>query len=151
MKKNKKILSFITDGTKFLALYHKGNDPSYGGRFWFTVTGSVEKGEDYETAVRREIKEETRLDSLEIFSLNWMSIYEWGNELCEEMNFITLVKRGKIKLNEEHDKYKWVDLDNFAETIKWRDDKKLLKNVLEKALKKEKYFQKLNLVEHRRK
>ncbi len=135
----KKVLSFVFSKGKFLAL-HSEPHPKHGDCGWFIVTGEVESGESLDNAVRREIKEETGLDSSEILSLNWGSIYEWCNEICEEMNFITFVKPGKIKLNEEHNKYEWMNLDNFVERIKWDDDKNLLKKVLTKALNKKLHF-----------
>lgn len=64
------------NGGKLLAL-EMTKHPEYapkGG--WFVVTGAVEKNETLEEAVAREILEETGLDTEEIISLNWGSIYE---------------------------------------------------------------------------
>ena len=44
---NNKILSFVTDGERFLLLRNNFEDLSHGGDFWSVVTGSVEGGEDY--------------------------------------------------------------------------------------------------------
>ncbi len=146
----RKILSFVVNDGKFLALYSEPHK-EYGEGGWFVVTGGVEENESYEDAVVREILEETGLDTEEIISLNWGSVYEWWDELCEEHNFITFVKPGKITLNEEHSKYEWLNIDEFIERIKWDDDKKLLKVVLEKALNKEKHFDEITFKDYRRK
>ena len=69
---NKKILSFIYNKkkNKFLILKTNGDEPEVHGKsHWFTTTGSVEKEESYEEAVRREVKEETDLDVKEIYFL----------------------------------------------------------------------------------
>ena len=144
-----KILSFVVYGRKFLALRNNPN-PEHGGDFWFVITGGVDGGEDHIDAVKREIIEETGLNTVEILSLNWGSIYEWREDLCEELNFISFVNSENITLNEEHIDYEWMDIDDFIERIKWDDDKRLLKKVLKMALNKEKYFNKLNLVDYRK-
>ncbi|MBU0930021.1 MAG: NUDIX domain-containing protein [Nanoarchaeota archaeon] len=140
----KKILTFIICNGKILALYSKSH-PKYGKAGWFVVTGSLEGKESYEEAVVREIKEETGLVVKDIFPLNFGSIYEWGKDICEEHNFISFVKPGNIILNEEHSRYKWLNMDEFIELIKWDDDKKILKNVLEMALNRRNYFKKFNI------
>lgn len=141
MKLKQKILAFVTDGGKFLAV-HSEYHPEHGDEKWFTVTGGLEENETHEEAVKRELKEETGLESNKIVDLNWGSEYEWNGEKCEEKNFIAFVNSGDIVLNEEHDKYEWLELDEFVNRINWDEDKILLKKVLEKALKKEVYFDK---------
>jgi len=146
----KKILTFIVNEGKFLALYSEPH-PCHGEGGWFVVTGGIEENETQEESVAREILEETGLVVDEIIPLNWGSIYNWWDELCEEQNFVTFVKPGKVVLNEEHSKYEWLNLDEFIKKIKWDDDKELLKNVLEKALDKEKYFNEITFKDYRRK
>ena len=146
----RKILTFVVNDGKLLALEmtkHPEHAPEGG---WFVVTGGVEENESYENAVAREILEETGLEAEEIISLNWGSVYEWGDELCKEQNFIAFVKPGKVILNEEHSRYDWLEIDDFVESIKWDDNKRLLKKVLEKALNKEKYFDKITFKDYRR-
>jgi len=145
----KKILTFIANNKKLLALYSESH-PEHGKGGWFTVTGAVEYNETYEEAVAREMLEETGLDVEEIFPLNWGSIYNWKDNVCEEHNFISFIKPGKVALNEEHSEYKWLDLDDFIKLIKWDDDKEVLKKVLVKALKKEKYFEEFEIKDYQR-
>lgn len=152
MKTNKKILVFISDGKKFLSLLHNGSDLSHGGWFWFTVTGSVEEGETLEEAAKREIKEETNLNTKEIFDLNWGSIYEWFDQNYEERNllaFIDSLEGIKLDMQEIVD-YKLINLDDFVKEIRWDDNKILLKDVLENALKRNSLFKDLNLVDYRK-
>ena len=147
-----KILSFIVDDERFLATRNNSSSPEkHGGDFWFTVTGSIEKGETKDEAVIREIKEETNLDVKEVFDLNWGSIYKNWQGICREFNLISFVdKNQKIKLDmQEVVEYKGLPLNEFVDFISWGDDKKILKEVLQKALKRERYFKTLTLVDYR--
>jgi len=136
---NKKILAFVCDGDKFLAL-RSNPDEKHCEDQWFTVTGSVEQGETFEDAVIREIFEETSLKVNSILDLNWGSIYNWQNQDHEEKNFIAFVEQNKINLNEEHVDFEWLRLDEFIDRLNWGLDKGELKKVLEKAIQKEVYF-----------
>ena len=97
----KKILSFITDGEKFLALRNNFQDSEkHCGDFWFVVTGEVEDKESLNDAVKREINEETNLKVKEVFELNWGSIYECWQGTCYEKNFISFIENtSRIKLD----------------------------------------------------
>ena len=144
----KKILTFFVHGKKILTLYSESH-PQHGEGGWFVVTGAIENNESSKDAVRREVKEETGLDVKDVFDLNWGSIYEWWNQVCEEYNFISFVNNDKVTLNEEHSKYKWLDLDKFIELIKWDDDKELLRRVLEKALYRKIHFKNFTIKDYR--
>lgn len=144
----KKILTFVVHGEKILALYSEPH-PKHGEGGWFVVTGGVEENENYEEAVSREVMEETGLIVEEIFPLNWGSVYNWWDEVCEEHNFVSFVNSKDVTLNEEHSKYKWLDINKFIKIIKWDDDKELLKKVLEKALNKENYFKEFTIKDYR--
>ena len=146
----KKILSFIVHNRKFLALRNNSKSIKNGGDFWFIVTGLVEDKETVKDAVKREIKEETGLDVNEIFPLNWRSIYSWNNNDYEEENFIVFVNKGAVKLNEEHTEFKWLNIKNFTDLIKWDSDKEELKKVLLYGLKKRRLFKKVKIDDYRK-
>ena len=139
---NKKILAFVCDGEKFLLLRNNSKDPSHGGDYWFTVTGSVKADESIEDAIKREVKEETNLNVSKILNLNWGSIYSWNGEDHSENNFLVFVKKEKVVLNEEHVDCEWLNLDNFIKRINWGLSKEELKKVLRKAIKRELFFKK---------
>jgi len=144
----KKILTFVVGDRGILALYSEPH-PKHGEGGWFVITGSVENNETYEEAVRREVMEETGLTTKEIISLNWGSVYNWEDDVCKEHNFISFVDSADIVLNEEHSKYKWLDINKFISKIRWDDSKELLKKVLEKALNKEKHFKEFEIKDYR--
>jgi 8-oxo-dGTP pyrophosphatase MutT (NUDIX family) len=148
---NKKVLTFLSDGRKFLLLRNNSKDPAHGGDYWFTVTGSVESNETLKEAVKREVKEETNLEVSRVFDLKWGSVYFWGGEDHSEKNFLAFVKKERVVLNEEHVAFEWIELDEFIKKIKWDLDKEELKKVLQKAIKKELFFKKEKIDDFRKK
>jgi len=147
---NKKILAFVCNGEKFLLLRNNSKDSAHGGDYWFTVTGSVEANESIEDAVRREVKEETNLGVSEIFYLKWGSVYSWGGKDHSENNFLSFVKKGKVILNEEHVNSEWLNLNDFIKKINWGLNKEELRNVLQKAIKRELFFKKEKIDDFRK-
>lgn len=137
-----KILSFIVNEKKELLLL-KGSprDPQFKKSLWYVVTGGCERiDKTKEDTVKREIKEETNLDSQKIIYLNWIFKYMSLGHKCIEYAFITSVNNATIILNEENLDYEWCNIDEFIEKIDWFGDKSILKSVLTKALKGELYF-----------
>jgi 8-oxo-dGTP pyrophosphatase MutT (NUDIX family) len=137
-----KILSFIVNENKELLLL-KGspNDPQFKKSLWYVVTGGCENIDKTKAdTVKREIKEETNLDSKKIIYLNWIFKYMSLGHKCIEHAFITFVKNETIILNEENLDYEWCNIDKFIEKIDWFGDKNILKLVLTKALNGELYF-----------
>lgn len=79
-----KILTFIiNEDNKLLLLKGNNNDPQLNKSIWYVVTGSKEDIDKnlYET-VKREIKEETNLDVVEIIDMNWSFTYESLGNNC---------------------------------------------------------------------
>lgn len=81
--------------------------------------GGIEKGENVETALKREIEEETGLTDIEIESVIRVSEYPEGHEKLDDLKalrFLVYCNSGEIKLNpKEHSGYEWL---NFDEAIK---------------------------------
>lgn len=146
----KKILAFIFNGDNFLTLRNNSKDPKHGGDFWFTVTGSLDNDETDEQAVKREVKEETGLEVFDTLFLNCYSIYSWNGQDYQEKNFIAFVNSGPIRLNEEHIESKWLNIQNFINSINWKLDKNELKKVLINAINKKIFFEKLKIWDFRK-
>jgi ADP-ribose pyrophosphatase YjhB (NUDIX family) len=86
-----------------LLLFKRRNSPA-AGQWWF-VGGRINKGESFEAALRREVKEET---GLEISSFRFINVY---SRFLPERHDITIAylckcQNGKIELNDEHSEYK---------------------------------------------
>ncbi len=130
---NQKIMAIIySERGNFLLL--RTNPKWMNVDVWFIVTGSIEKGEVAEEAVKREIKEETNLTVLDIKSTNYSCKYEnppgkWNNEKA----FLVKVKESVPRLSGEHTEYMWVTKKDFIEKIGWDekiDSKDKLKEIL---------------------
>ncbi len=133
-----KILTFIVSDNKLLLLKGSNKDPQFHKSFWYVVTGAVEKEDKSLTdAVKREIKEETNLNALEIKRLPLLFKYESLGRKCLEHCFITYSNNHNIILNEESIDYKWCDLEEFIDLINWYDSKVKLKEMLTKYFNNE--------------
>lgn len=130
-----KILTFIIKDNKLLLLLGSADDPQFHESFWYTVTGAVEGNESLDEAVIREVKEETNLNLNKIIDLNWILNYESLGIKCNEHVFVSYTDDNNIILNEENINYKWCDIVEFIELIKWFYDKKELKLILSKYIK----------------
>lgn len=138
-----KIFSFVVnkETNKLLLLLGSSLDPQYKRSFWYVVTGGKEEQDkDLEETVIREIKEETNLDAREIIYLNWSFKYKSLGNVCTEYVYVSFVDDKDVVLNEENIDYMWCDVDEFIELIEWSGDKEVLRNVVHKALEKEKYI-----------
>lgn len=131
----KKILTFIIKDKKILLLLGSDKDPQFHESFWYVVTGGCERVDDtLIDSVIREVKEETNLNLTKVIDLNWVFEYESLGEYCVEHAFVSYTNEDKVILNEENIDYKWCDIDEFIDLIKWYGDKSELKSKLEKYL-----------------
>ena len=130
-----KILTFIIKNKKLLLLLGNNDDPQFHKSFWYVVTGACEKYDNnLIDTVKREVKEETNLELIEIIDLNWIFEYNCLGNDCIEHAFISYTNSNNIKLNEESIDYKWCDLDEFIKLINWHYDKKTLKSKIKQYL-----------------
>lgn len=126
-----KILTFIVKDNKYLLLQGSDTDPQFHESFWYVVTGAVEREDNnLIDTVRRELKEETNLDLIETKRLPLIFQYESLGKNCLEHVFISLVNNNDIILNEESIDYRWCDIDEFIQMIKWYGSKEELKEIL---------------------
>ena len=133
MRVNQKIMALIySDAEKLLLL--KLNPKTMKSRGWYVVTGSVEKDESFEDAVRREVDEETKLEIIKIKPVNCSFEYEWpsgsGKKYIEKV-FLVKVRHSDVKITRwEHLEYKWVSKKDFINGIEWWGSKNNLKKFL---------------------
>ena len=129
---NKKILTFIVnENKKFLLLKGSENDPQFQKSFWYVVTGSCEKyDKNMIDTVKREVKEETNLDVIEVNYLDKIFYYKSLGKNCIEHVYLSKVKTGNVILNEESVDFKWCDFDEFVNLINWFEDKSELVKLL---------------------
>jgi nucleoside triphosphatase len=83
--------------------------------YWVIPGGHIELGEDMEDALRREIKEETNLNIRGIKLLGLQQCVYSGNFHERKhfifIDFICRTEESGVALNDEHQEYKWVALE----------------------------------------
>jgi dihydroneopterin triphosphate diphosphatase len=113
-----------TDGGEYLLLERR-RPPG----FWQSVTGSLEWGEDADSAARREVVEETGITQGVLVNLQWAQVYEIlpafgkvyapGTTLNLEHAFsLRLAERVPVTMSAtEHVQYRWVSDREALDTV----------------------------------
>ena len=97
--------------------------------FWQSVTGSLEWGEDADSAARREVVEETGITQGVLVNLQWTQVYEilpaFGKVYAPGINLnlehafsLRLAERVPVTLSQsEHLQYRWTSDIEALETV----------------------------------
>ena len=118
------VLAILEDEYGKLLATKRSNDKKWGAGAWEIPGGSVKAGEDSQTAVLREVAEET---GLEIGKNKGKLIYSYKNEDAESgdnyfvdiYHFKGCFDKSKIKVNpDEVTDYRFVDVDDMEELEK---------------------------------
>ena len=88
----------------------------YGRDSYILVAGYVNKGEDAEDAVVREVREEMGLKVTEVH-FNHSRYFEPSNVLM--LNFTAIVEDTRVHENREIDSYRWFTLQEARENVRW--------------------------------
>lgn len=106
---------------------------------WCYVAGKIEASEKAWQAALREIKEETGLTPSELYSAD---IQEQFYEIGRDSIWIAPVFVGyifdeqEVKINEEHDDYKWVTTGEALQMLSFPGQRKIIKHIEEEFIKK---------------
>lgn len=121
LKRNALAIIF-NDDMEVLLLQRSSYEDQWMPNKWALVGGGVEEGEEPLEAVSREIKEEIGLD---IDNFKEKFVLQRNDDSVEHM-FVTKFSGDKdsIKLNEEHQDYKWCDVNEI-------DDMDIVPNLLD--------------------
>ena len=101
----------------------RGKDEFPFPGLWEIPGGKKELGEDWETSLKREIKEETGLAVRAIMVINVFSyLIETEDDIRDatEINFLVKVTGGELKISKEHEEFAWVkedELDSFNVSV----------------------------------
>lgn len=120
----------INKKREFLILYRKLH-----WRGWEFPKGGLSKGETEEQALKRELKEETGLDVNIVTRLPHKVVYYYPPEFigktgtkysgAKQVVYLVLAD-GKVKLSEEHAKYRWVSYKDARKLLRHETQKKAL-------------------------
>ncbi len=111
---------------------------------WEFVKGGLKSKEKIESAIKREVKEETGQFPLNIQDYNFSGKYLYEETLPDRNSFAgqtfslysAEIKKEKIKLDEkEHSDYLWVSFDETIKKLTWSNQKESLK-IVDEFLKK---------------
>ncbi len=117
------IVAVIYVDDEFLLMKKKG---TWVG--WQFVQGGKEKGEEWDTAVKREIQEETGLTDVEITKKLDIKTDYWfmqeGEKIHKFQNYFLVKgnKEEKITLSREHSDFKWVKFTEALKEIKFNKE-----------------------------
>ena len=122
------VLGVILNNKNQVLILERYNNPGH----WQFPQGGVEKGEDEEKALLREMKEEVGIEEMEIIKkLETNHKYDWPEHVRahyeykyagqEQSIYLLRFKGGEINLQEaEHDEfkdYKWVEAGELVENL----------------------------------
>ena len=93
---------------------------------WRMVAGKIKPNEKAWEACLREIQEETNLKIDELYSVPFVnSFYEWETDSIHSIPvFLAITKESKVTMNDEHDKYEWLYIDEAISRLEWPGQKK---------------------------
>ncbi len=121
---------------EFLQLRRSGHAGEYQ-RSWQTVYGGIKKKETAVEAAIRELYEETGLEAQAMFQVEYLeSFYFRPRDVVMVMPvFAAQAATGAtVKINEEHDDFRWVRQDELTKHFVWRTQREALQIICEDIL-----------------
>lgn len=114
--------------------------------YWEFPKGKIEDNESIGETAKREAREETNLDSLEIIP-NFKHTNQWyyrreGQTINKEATFVIakvpVNDKSKVKINKEHEDFEWLSYKEAMERMNIKNNQEMLK----KAYKRIKEYEK---------
>jgi len=96
------------------------------GGFWQPLSGGIEKGEDYNDTIKREVYEETGIkEIIRIIDLNYNFTYKTSKnkEFKKMKDFcfaVEINKEKEIQLSYEHEEFLWCSQNEVKNQLKWK-------------------------------
>lgn len=107
------VKGFVLHNDKYLFV-KKANNGSRNEGYWELPGGGLNFGELPETALRREIKEETGLNIQVIRPLLTWSFIKNKNKQVIGITYLCESKENSVTISDEHDNYTWISKNNFS-------------------------------------
>lgn len=122
---NNVVTVIATRNEELLILRRSGKVGSFQGK-WAGISGAIAEEESSEEAATREILEETTLErgDYEIIVKGEPILARQDDNIWRVHPFLVEIKRGEIKIDWEHDEFRWVrheDIDSY-ETVPKLDE-----------------------------
>ena len=114
----------LVDNEPIYLLLKRSSEQMYPG-IWQCVTGKIEAGEKPHETALRELKEETGLPPLFIWTVDQVNHFFEAEQ--NRMNLIPVfgveVESEMVILSTEHTEYKWCKIDNGVDLMLWNQQK----------------------------
>jgi len=123
------VIYYLDSEPKFLLLQN-----TLKTTYWEFPKGKIEENEKIEETVKREVEEETNLKHLEIIP-GFSHVLRWffklhGELISKEAVYLLIRIRNedadKVKISSEHQKFKWMSLDEAKKEVKIKSNLELL-------------------------
>jgi dATP pyrophosphohydrolase len=104
---------------------------------WGPVHGRIERGETAWQAALRELREEAGLTPLEFYQLDTINQFYLvpGDCVWHVPGFCAVVGReATIKLNEEHDDFRWIDRSRIDQDFLWPGERRQVRELAREIL-----------------
>lgn len=108
-------------------------------QFWLHCAGRIEEGEKAWQAARRELREETGLETSEFYATNYCEhFYSAGMDaICMLPLFVAFVPEGaEVKLNDEHSTHVWAGFDKAYDMVPFHNQRECLRVVEENFIRR---------------
>lgn len=107
-------------------LLRRASHAVYAGR-WRMVGGKIKSGEAAWEAALREVEEETGSAPADLWSLPSVNaFYEWQDDRINLIPAFAARLEGDPALDDEHDAFVWLEVEDAAERLRWPEQKRLL-------------------------
>ncbi|HEX9722574.1 MAG TPA: NUDIX domain-containing protein [Candidatus Paceibacterota bacterium] len=134
MKKEKSagaVIYRLEKGEPVYLLLHYPPSPKATSEYWDLPKGHVERGETEEDTVRREVKEETGLENIELrhgFRETIHYWFQWKRKKISKTVAFYLAKTGEkeITISEEHIGFVWLPYAKAIEKLTYQNAKQLI-------------------------
>jgi len=114
-------LIYDSDTERYLLL-KRSSKKDWGAGHWECVTGRLDQGEGFETALYREVREEVGLEIRPSFIIGTTHFYRGEErpeyELVGVVYCCEVVGETAVRISQEHSEYRWVTLDDIPDLQK---------------------------------
>jgi 8-oxo-dGTP pyrophosphatase MutT (NUDIX family)/GNAT superfamily N-acetyltransferase len=114
------------DSPRYLLIRRCGK---YWPGTWQVVTGGIENGETAGQAALREIREETGLIDIQLYSADSVETFymQDSNQIAFAPVFVGFVEKMDVQLSpSEHDAFEWMSFENAKKRLGWAEQKRVI-------------------------
>lgn len=107
------------NGYEYLALQRSKSNPIYPN-LWQAITGTIEGSESAIECAIREVREETGLELLSLWTIPFVAIFfdPYQNSVNASPVFGALVENGQaVRISSEHQDFEWLSLEEFVKRV----------------------------------